>query len=437
MRAKSRNLTLTDALDRDLPRIWADERAVRQVTLNLLTNAIKFTPQGGSIVVKVGWTGAGGQYVSIKDTGPGIPPEEIPVVLSSFGRGSLAQKNAEEGTGLGLPIVKGLVELHGGQFRLTSKLRQGTEAVVIFPPERTMDAQPATGPGVAAGSSRAARPAARPQTARLRAGGVSYRAGLFAEARRLDGEMRLVLKARVLAFDKKRRGVRDRAANRRDPSRLGFREIAQDEVVHERLVAGMADAQTHASVVVADMGADRTQAIVAGVSAADFDPDLRRRKVEFVMNDDKRGAVEFVKAERFADAAAGFVHEGLRGEQHDALAADHALRRQSGKARAERTDAMRLGDRLERHEADVVSVARVALARIAESRDDEHGAPDRSRTASCGRRTLSRRDGRGRCALLLGRRSLRLGLGRRGGCGGRSGAEPQPSRPSRPASRRP
>ena len=140
MRAESRNLTITEQLDRDLPRIWADERAVRQVTLNLLTNAIKFTPQGGSVAIKVGWTGSGGQYVSIKDTGPGIPPEEIPVVLSSFGRGSLAHKNAEEGTGLGLPIVKGFVELHGGQFRLTSKVRQGTEAVVIFPPERVMNA---------------------------------------------------------------------------------------------------------------------------------------------------------------------------------------------------------------------------------------------------------------------------------------------------------
>ncbi len=146
MRAKSRNLTLTEQLDRDLPRIWADERAVRQVTLNLMTNAIKFTPQGGSIVIKVGWTGSGGQYVSIKDTGPGIPPEEISVVLSSFGRGSLAHKNAEEGTGLGLPIVKGLVELHGGQFRLTSKVRQGTEAVVIFPPERVMNAPAALDP---------------------------------------------------------------------------------------------------------------------------------------------------------------------------------------------------------------------------------------------------------------------------------------------------
>ena len=153
MRAKSRNLTLTDALDRNLPRIWADERAVRQIALNLLTNAIKFTPQGGAVAIKVGWTGSGGQYVSIRDTGPGIPVEEIPVVLSSFGRGSLAHKNAEEGTGLGLPIVKGLVELHGGQFRLTSKLRQGTEAVVIFPPERVMTAPPALDPETPAETS--------------------------------------------------------------------------------------------------------------------------------------------------------------------------------------------------------------------------------------------------------------------------------------------
>jgi len=146
MRARGRNLSVAKSLESGLPRIWADERAVRQVTLNLLSNAIKFTPQGGSITVKVGWTRNGGQYVSIQDTGPGIPPEEIPTVLSSFGRGSLAHKNAEEGTGLGLPIVKGLIELHGGQFRLTSKVRQGTEAVVIFPPERVMDALPALDP---------------------------------------------------------------------------------------------------------------------------------------------------------------------------------------------------------------------------------------------------------------------------------------------------
>jgi two-component system cell cycle sensor histidine kinase PleC len=78
--------------------------------------------------------------LSIRDTGPGIPAHEIPVVLSSFGRGSLAQKNAEEGSGLGLPIVKGLVDLHGGTFTIDSEPRRGTEVTVIFPAERVIAA---------------------------------------------------------------------------------------------------------------------------------------------------------------------------------------------------------------------------------------------------------------------------------------------------------
>ncbi|MDH7796247.1 MULTISPECIES: ATP-binding protein [unclassified Beijerinckia] len=142
MRAQKRGINVVNSVEANLPRLWADERAVRQVALNLLTNAIKFTPQGGTVTIKVGWTAAGGQYVSIRDTGPGIPPEEIPVVLSSFGRGSMAHKNADEGSGLGLPIVKGLIELHGGTFVLKSEVRVGTEVIVIFPPERVMDALP-------------------------------------------------------------------------------------------------------------------------------------------------------------------------------------------------------------------------------------------------------------------------------------------------------
>ena len=142
LRAKKREVTVHLAIEPALPRIWADERAVRQIALNILTNAIKFTPQGGRVDVKVGWTQSGGQYLCIRDTGPGIPEEEIPVIMSSFGRGSLAQKNAEEGTGLGLPIVKGLVELHGGTFSLKSKVREGTEVIVVFPPQRVMDAMP-------------------------------------------------------------------------------------------------------------------------------------------------------------------------------------------------------------------------------------------------------------------------------------------------------
>ena len=123
-----------------MPRLWADERAIRQVFLNLLSNAIKFTPQSGDIWLKAGWTASGGQYISVRDNGPGIPEDEISVVLDSFGQGSNAIKSAEQGAGLGLPIAKSLIDLHGGTFTLKSKLREGTEVIVTFPPERVMAA---------------------------------------------------------------------------------------------------------------------------------------------------------------------------------------------------------------------------------------------------------------------------------------------------------
>jgi two-component system cell cycle sensor histidine kinase PleC len=140
LRAGNRGITIHEMFEPDMPRLWADERAVRQICLNLLSNAIKFTPQGGEIWLKVGWTASGGQYMSVKDTGPGIPEEEIPIVLASFGQGSNSIKSAEQGAGLGLPIAKNLIDLHGGTFTLKSKLRIGTEVVVTFPPERVMSA---------------------------------------------------------------------------------------------------------------------------------------------------------------------------------------------------------------------------------------------------------------------------------------------------------
>ena len=149
LRAGNRGITIHELFEPDMPRLWADERAVRQICLNLLSNAIKFTPQGGEIWLKVGWTASGGQYMSVKDTGPGIPDEEIPVVLASFGQGSNSIKSAEQGAGLGLPIAKNLIDLHGGTFTLKSKLRIGTEVVVTFPPERVMQALPPISDGAA------------------------------------------------------------------------------------------------------------------------------------------------------------------------------------------------------------------------------------------------------------------------------------------------
>lgn len=138
-KTKQKGVTLVSEFEEDMPPIWADERAVRQVALNLLSNALKFTPSGGTIEMRVGWTSSGGQYFSVSDNGPGIPEEEIPIVLSSFGQGSIAIKSAEQGTGLGLPIVQALMHMHDGRFELKSKLREGTEAIAAFPRSRVLE----------------------------------------------------------------------------------------------------------------------------------------------------------------------------------------------------------------------------------------------------------------------------------------------------------
>jgi len=138
MRAQKKNITIAGQFERALPRVWADERSMRQVILNLLSNAVKFTPNDGNVSLKVGWTIGGGQYVSVVDDGPGIPEDEIPVVLSAFGQGSIAIKSAEQGTGLGLPIVQAILAEHGGEFVLRSVLRKGTEAIAILPRNRIL-----------------------------------------------------------------------------------------------------------------------------------------------------------------------------------------------------------------------------------------------------------------------------------------------------------
>jgi two-component system, cell cycle sensor histidine kinase PleC len=140
LRGSSRGITIHEVFEHGMPKIWGDERAIRQIVLNLLSNSIKFTPQGGDIWLKAGWTASSGQYLSVKDTGSGIAEDEIPIVLASFGQGSNSIKSAEQGAGLGLPIAKSLVDMHGGTFTLKSKLRIGTEVIVTFPPERVMSA---------------------------------------------------------------------------------------------------------------------------------------------------------------------------------------------------------------------------------------------------------------------------------------------------------
>jgi two-component system cell cycle sensor histidine kinase PleC len=137
--AKHKALTLS--LDAPAPvAIRADERALRQVIANLLSNAVKFTPASGSVTLRI-LRVAAGVSIEVADTGVGIKPEDMERVLESFGQARHDITTTEEqGTGLGLPIVKGLVELHGGTLGLTSTPRQGTTVTVTLPPERVIAA---------------------------------------------------------------------------------------------------------------------------------------------------------------------------------------------------------------------------------------------------------------------------------------------------------
>ncbi|HVJ52806.1 MAG TPA: ATP-binding protein [Aliidongia sp.] len=137
-RAEAASVTLEMGPRENLPPIFADEGRIRQVLLNLLANAVKFTPAGGSVRVDAWHIPGDGVVFTVADTGIGMKPEDISEALTPFRQleGQLARRY--EGTGLGLPIAKTLVELHGGTLELESEPGRGTTVRVHLPEERTM-----------------------------------------------------------------------------------------------------------------------------------------------------------------------------------------------------------------------------------------------------------------------------------------------------------
>ena len=128
------------ALRLDLPAeavtILADERALRQILINLLSNAVRHTPGGGEVAVGGRFAPDGGLAIFVADTGVGIPAADLERVLQPFEQVTRDQSRPQEGTGLGLSIVKQLVELHGGVLNLESEVGRGTRVTFTLPPER-------------------------------------------------------------------------------------------------------------------------------------------------------------------------------------------------------------------------------------------------------------------------------------------------------------
>lgn len=116
---------------------FADPRAVRQIAQNLVSNAIKFTPHGGSIAITVREDDDGGAWMSVRDTGPGMDPDVFQDILKPFIQTDVASKSKQTGTGLGLSVANGFAQLHGGYMQLDSEAGEGSIISVYFPPEQT------------------------------------------------------------------------------------------------------------------------------------------------------------------------------------------------------------------------------------------------------------------------------------------------------------
>ncbi len=132
-RAVMARLRLSTNVERGLPALRADERMVKQILLNLVSNAIKFTPERGEIVIAARIEPDGSLALTVRDTGIGMAAKDVPKALEPFGQinGTLARRYP--GTGLGLPLVKSIIELHGGTLTIDSREKLGTIATVHFP----------------------------------------------------------------------------------------------------------------------------------------------------------------------------------------------------------------------------------------------------------------------------------------------------------------
>ena len=143
--ATARGLTLTCSASPDDLKLLADERAFRQIVGNLLSNAIKFTPQHGKVAARLTIVDDGAM-LSIRDTGCGIPPDQLPVIFQPFEQvGSRYGRASGGGSGLGLTLVRSLTELHGGACRIDSEVDMGTLVTVFFPGVQA-SSQPAVEP---------------------------------------------------------------------------------------------------------------------------------------------------------------------------------------------------------------------------------------------------------------------------------------------------
>jgi signal transduction histidine kinase len=147
VRAREGGLSLSIDIPVDVPLLRGDERKTMQIVLNLVTNAIKFSADGGNIDIACRADPRDGLSIAVTDTGIGIASDDLGRVLEAFEQVDSSLSRKQQGTGLGLPLVRAMMELHGGRFELSSTLGVGTEAKIVFPRDRLVYPE---APGMAA-----------------------------------------------------------------------------------------------------------------------------------------------------------------------------------------------------------------------------------------------------------------------------------------------
>jgi signal transduction histidine kinase len=136
--ANAQRVIIRTSLSQSVPDVVADLRSIKQIALNILANAIRYTPSGGQIVVSTAYEPSGSVTLRIRDTGVGMSKAELDQAMKPFGQVASGTRQRGDGTGLGLPLTKAMTEANRATFSIHSAPNEGTLVEITFPPQRVL-----------------------------------------------------------------------------------------------------------------------------------------------------------------------------------------------------------------------------------------------------------------------------------------------------------
>ncbi|MCK5166741.1 MAG: HAMP domain-containing histidine kinase, partial [Rhodospirillaceae bacterium] len=138
-RAKAGDIKIIKKIDKNLPDINVDAQRMKQAVINILSNAVKFTPEGGKVTISTAKGKKGEFLIIVTDTGIGMKEKDIKTALTPFGQVDSRLARKYEGTGLGLPLTKNFIEMHSGTLDIKSKVEAGTTVTITIPAQRVLN----------------------------------------------------------------------------------------------------------------------------------------------------------------------------------------------------------------------------------------------------------------------------------------------------------